>query len=243
MTWELDETTRARRAAADSCAATVLAPAAAAIDREAAVAADVRTAARAALAPPADGVAWAITIETLAATSATAALVAVADTLGFAPAVAQAQWSGLRGADVDGLAAHLGAQPAGDLAITALLLGTARAAVEASVGALRQAVSGGAGDAARPALSDAATALDAARLLLWDAARPAGDASARALARLEALEALPLAWRAAERALGADAFRPGAAIERARRDGMTLADVLGERAGAERLAAAGTLPG
>lgn len=246
MNCDLDEATLARRAAAESFAATVLAPAAAAIDREATLPPDVRAAARKALAPPSDGVAWALTVETLAAASACAALVAVADALGLEPAVAPAQWSGLRGADVDGLRARIGGQPAGSLAVTALLAGTARAAVDASVVALRSGGTEGAADAARPALADAATALDAARVLLWDAARPAaagGDDAARALARIEALDVLPLAWRAAEGALGPEAFRPGAPLERARRDGTTLAEVLGDRAGAERLAAAGTLPG
>lgn len=244
MTFECDAAATAGRATALECARSVVAPVAADIDREASVPAAVRDAARAVLAPLGDGVAWALGIEALAGASAAVALVAVADVLHLAPATAPAQWGGLRGADVDGLKAHLDSTPAGDIAITAMLLGTASHAVDAAATALKAAKAAGAPPgAAHPALSDAATALDAARLLLWEAAQAGdGGATARALARLESLEVGPLAWQAVRAALGSDAFRPGAPLERVRRDATTLADVLGSHAAAEARAAAGVLP-
>lgn len=137
MTFDLDDLTLSRRRSAEACAADVLAPVAGAIDRDAHVPVAVAAAARAALASPDDGVAWAVTLEALASASASAALVAAAETLGLGPASASAQWSGLRGADVDGLRGRVGALPAGDVAVTAILLGTGRAAVAACVEALR----------------------------------------------------------------------------------------------------------
>jgi hypothetical protein len=246
MTFEFDDATRAYRAAAETCARDVIAPAAAEVDALAAVPAPLRAAARAALAPPADPVAWTITLEALATASAATALAAAAETLAL-PDGAGAGWTGLRGIDVDRLAAPLAASAPGSLAVTAALIGTGRAAVEASVAALKATKAAGQPvDVASPVVSDAATALEASRLLLWDAARLGeGDAAttARALARVHALEAVPLAFRAAAAAIGAEAFRPGAPIERARRDAATLADVLGEAAPAMAAAASGTLPG
>lgn len=245
MTFELDDTTRAARAAADTCARDVIAPAAAEVDAQAAVPAALRAAARAALAPPADGVAWALTVEALATASAAVTLAAVAEALGL-PAGAGAEWTGLRGVNVDDLAAPLAGSASGSLAVTAALIGTGRAAVDASVAALKATKAAGQPvDVASPGVSDAATALEASRLLVWDAARLAGSAAgatARALARVHALEAVPLAFRAVAAAMGAEAFRPGAPLERARRDAATLADVLGEGASMMRAAAAGTLP-
>lgn len=246
MTFEFDDLTRSHHAAAETCARDVIAPAAAAVDAEGVVPAAVQAAARAALAPAANGVAWTLTVEALASASPAVTLAAVADALGLAGEAA-ARWAGLRGADVDRLAAPLAASVSGSLAVTALLIGSGRAAVDASVMALKAAKSAGQPvDAASPGVSDAATALEASRLLLWDAARlgdSAAGATARALARLHAIEAVPLAFRAAVTAVGAEAFRPGAPLERARRDAATLADVLGETAAATAAAAAGTLPG
>lgn len=245
MTFELDDATRAARAAADACARDVIAPAAAEVDAQATVPAALRAAARAALAPAANGVAWTMTVEALATASAAVALAAVADALGVL-AGAGAGWPGVRGVDLDGLAAPLAGSASGSLAVTAALVGTGRAAVDASVAALKAAKAAGQPvDVASPGVSDAATALEASRLLLWDAARlgeTGAGATARALARVHALEAVPLAFRAVATAIGAEAFRAGAPLERARRDAATLADVLGDGAAMLREAAAGTLP-
>jgi hypothetical protein len=246
MTFELDDVATACRAAAEACGRDVVGPAAAAIDTAADVPGAVVAAARAVLPaePATAGVAWTVAIEALATASATVALAAAAQALGH-PWRAPAQWAGLRGADVDGLRAALAADPMWQLAVTATLIGGARAALEASIAALKSGRAAGTpNDAAPPDVADAATAIDASRLLLQAAAGQTGSggATARALARLHTLDAVTLAFAAAATAAGAEAFRPGAALERARRDAQTAAQVLGEDAAARAIAAAGTLP-
>lgn len=136
--------------------------------------------------------------------------------------------------------------PAWQLAVTAAIVGASRAAVIAATEALKAAKAAGrAIDTASPVLSDAATAIEATRLLLFEAAamgESESAATARALARVQAIDAVPLAFQAATLAGGAEVMRPGAAIERARRDATTLVEVLGDAAGAQAAAAAGVLP-
>ena len=245
MTFEFDALTAAAREAAALCATTVVTPAAAAIDRTGGVPQEVRAAARAALAAPAHGVAWCATVEALAEASAAVALTAGADVLGTSSPGGTA-WTGLRGFDVDGAGRALQDSPAWQLAITAAMMGTARAAISAATAALKAAKAAGQPvDAGSPLLSDAATAIEATRLLLFEAAglgeRP-GAETARALARLQAIDAVPLAFQAVIAAGGAETMRPGSALERARRDVTTLVDVLGDAAGAHHAAAAGVLP-
>lgn len=245
MTFEFDARTAATREAAVACATTIVSPAAAAIDQTGVVSQDVRAAARAALATPVDGVAWCATIEGLAVASPAVALTAAADALGTS-SPGGAAWSGLRGFDVDGAGQALQSAPAWQLAVTAAIVGASRAAVIAATEALKAAKAAGrAIDAASPVLSDAATAIEATRLLLFEAAamgESGSAATARALARVQAIEAMPLAFQAATLAGGAEVTRPGTAIERARRDATTLVEVLGDAAGAQAAAAAGVLP-
>jgi alkylation response protein AidB-like acyl-CoA dehydrogenase len=113
---------------------------------------------------------------------------------------------------------------------------------------LREARAGG----ARPEqeqwpVADAATALDAARLLLWRAATalsgPPRDVQvALAMARLQALDGAQAAVAAARRALDVEASRPGALLDRIARDIATAALVFGKADAHERAAAAGLLP-
>lgn len=245
MTFEFDAPTIAARAAAAACASAIVTPAAADIDREGAVPQAVRASARGALAPASSGVAWCATIEAVAEGSAAVALTAAADALGTS-SPGGATWSGLRGFDVDGAGQALQGAPAWQLAVTAALTGLARAAVGAATAALKTAKTAGRSiDAASPLLSDAATAVEATRLLLFEAASMGeGTAAetARALARIQAIDAVPLAFQAITLAAGAEAMRPGTAVERARRDATTLIDVLGDAAGAQAAAAAGVLP-
>lgn len=249
MMFELDADGAARRAAAETLARDVVAAAAAAVDDTGVLPEALLHAVRDVVPPrPArHAIDWVVALEALASASPTVALVAAGEALGVTAVPATAQWTGLRGADVDGLHAALAADPAWQLAVTASAVGAGRAAVVAAVAALKAARSAGPlGDAGQPLVADAATAIDASRLLLWDAAGAAleseAGAVARGLGRLHALESLATAFRAAERACGAEAFRPGAALERLRRDTSTLAMVLGDRAAATA-AVAGAFPG
>lgn len=245
MTFEFDARTVIAREAAVACASTVVTAAAADIDRTGAVPQDVRAAARAVVAPSSEGVAWCATIEALAEASAAVALTAAADVLGTS-SPGGATWSGLRGFDVDGAGASLQASASWQLAVTATLTGTARAAIATATAALKAAKAAGRTiDAASPVLSDAATALEATRLLLFEAAgmgEGRGSETARALARVKAIDAVPLAFQAVALAAGAEVMRPGTATERARRDATTLLEVLGDAATAMAAAAAGVLP-
>ncbi|HUU32928.1 MAG TPA: hypothetical protein VMW48_02630, partial [Vicinamibacterales bacterium] len=130
----------------------------------------------------------------------------------------------------------------GQLAVTAVLVGLGRAAVEQAEAALRTAGASGRPDAGgHSSLADAATLVDGARLLLWDASRQ-GSESARAMARLQAIEAVGAAVAAAERATAAEASRPGAPLERIARDAATTVRVFGGAANAQRAVAAAVLP-
>ncbi len=245
MTFEFDARTATARDAAVACASTVVRAAAADIERSGAVPQDVRAAARGVLAPPSDAVAWCATIEALAEGSAAVALTAAADALGTS-SPGGAAWSGLRGFDVDGVGVSLQPSASWQLAVTATVTGTARAALGVATDALKAAKAAGHSiDAASPVLSDAATALEASRLLLFEAAgvgEGRGGETARALARVQAIDAVPLAFQAATLAGGAEMMRPGSATERARRDATTLVEVLGDAATTMAAAAAGVLP-
>lgn len=249
MTFELDPDATARRAAAEAVARDVVATAAAAADHAADVPASLRAAIRAIVpaAPAGASLDWVVALESLAVVSPTLALVAAGEALGAPAVTTTAQWSGLRGADIDGLRTALAADSSWQLAVTATLVGAGRAAVEAAVAALKVSRAAGVTTPAGQSLvADAATAVDASRLLLWDAAsQPLGaDATrvARGLARLHALDALTSALAAAEQTCDSEAFRPGASLERLRRDAFTVAQVLGDRAGEGEAVAAGTFP-
>ncbi|MCC6987939.1 MAG: hypothetical protein IT181_03005 [Acidobacteria bacterium] len=248
MTFELDTDAATRRAAADEGARAAAAPAADA-DASADVPLAVRTAIRAIVpaAPAGATVDWVVALEALAAVSPALALVAAGEALGGSAVTTTAQWPGLRGVDVDGLGAAFAADPSWHLAVTATLVGAGRGAVESAVAALKAARAAGAtSQAGQPIVADAATAVDASRLLLWDAASQGvgGEATrvTRGLARLHALDALTTALSAAEAVCGTEAFRPGAPLERLRRDATTVAQVLGERVAAGEAVAAGTFP-
>lgn len=231
MNFELDTAADARRNRAGQTART-LATVSASFDAGAPLDDDTRRALRAVLpAQPEDArVDWVAAIEEVAAVSPALALVAAADVLGL-PALAASRWHGCRGVDLDALG-RVGTTGVWHLAVSATLVGGARAAVEAAVGALRQAKAAGhQTPAAHPAVADAATAVDASRLLLWDAAHQAAgarEAAARYQARLHALGSVELAIRALAPAVGPDAFRIGTPLDRVRRDLDSLALVLGE---------------
>lgn len=242
MNCDLHTTAAVLRDGARACATRLVAPAAPAIDRAGVIPDEVRSGARAVLSDSAtaDVTAWVVAVEELAVVSAAVALDAVG---GQAAGVAAPPWPGLRGADVDGLAAAFAVGSREHLAVTAVLVGLGRAAVEQAVAALRAArTAGRTDDGAQSPLADAATLLDGARLLLWDAARQ-GTEAARAMARLQAIEAVRAALGAAERATEAEASRPGTPLDRIARDIATTVRVFGTAVAAEDAVAAAVLPG
>ncbi len=249
MNCDLDSAAVALRDRARRCATDVVTPQAQHIDATGVLPDAVREAARPTLPAGAIGdlVTVAAVVEELAVASAAVALATAGSALGAVVAGPATQWPGLRGADIDGVRAAHGDDPRWATAVTAALIGLGRAAVEQSRTALRSAREAGThNDTAQAPLADAATMVDAARLLLWDAAR-AGRASesaaaAQGMARLQALEALVLAVSAAEHATGVEASRPGAPLERLSRDAATLARVCGEAGAAQRAVAALVLP-
>jgi len=250
MTFDLHPAAVALRDGARACAADVVAPGAPDIDRTGVVPEAVREAARGVVAAgsSADLVTMAAVVEELTVASAAVALDAAGAALGIVGTAAPApQWPGLRGADADGLRAALAGDPRWETTVTAALIGLGRAAVEQARAALRASRDAGTpNEAAQTPLADAATMVDAARLLAWDGARAGradgSAAAARAMARLEALAALSLAVTAAEQATGVEASRPGAPLERLCRDAATLARVFGEAAEAQHAVASAVLP-
>ncbi|MEZ5290536.1 MAG: hypothetical protein R2745_05600 [Vicinamibacterales bacterium] len=194
---------------------------------------ETRRAAAAALPPPGDqAIGWVVAIESVAAACQGIALVAAADASSIRTSVGASQWSGCRGVDLDAMRAGARVGQSWQLAVTATLVGAGRAAVDAAIAALRAArESGTPNPAAQPAVADAATAVDGSRLLLWEAATT-GAAAAGHLARLHVLDAVATALSAVEEAAGPDAFRAGTALDRLRRDAVTVATVLGGAADA-----------
>ena len=250
MNFDLHGTAEVARRRARTCATDVVAPAAAGIDVAAHIPEAVHVAASAVLTSDvvADGVAWVVAIEELATGSAAAALVAAGAALGTpGRRDAVAQWPGLRGADADALHPALARDARGDLAVTAVIVGLSRAAVEHARSALRAArVAGAPREAAESSLADAATMIDGGRLLLWDAARKvqggAQAPEAASMARLHALDATSQAVAAATLATDPDASRPGTSLERLTRDWSTVTRVFGAADAAQRAVAAADLP-
>jgi hypothetical protein len=246
MTFELDEPTAARQSAARRVAAAIVAPAAAAFDRDLALPGDVVSGVRAVLAPAADALGWVAGIEAIAGASVSVALASAGEALGRSALTSEPQWTGCRGLDLDGLTTALSGRASWHLAVSAALIGAAAAAVRAAVDALKGEPASDGPTVAVPEVADAAAAVDAARLLLWEAARHAASDGAPALprhvARVQALDAVRAAFAAAERAAGPEAFRPGAGLERIQRDAATVAMVAGDLAAEREAVASGTLP-
>ena len=198
-------------------------------DRAAAIPADVVRAARALHA--ADTLALVIVVEEIAAVSAAAAISAAAAGDGAA-------WdlTGLRGAKA------LEGGSRSQLVLAAAALGMGTAAVAVALSELRRSTTAGA-DVEKPhwVIADAATEVEAARLLTYKAARTAADADI-ALARLMASGAAQRAVDAALRVTGEDALKEGSVLERLSRDVRAAALVLGTEDHQRVAAAQGLLP-
>lgn len=248
MTFDLAPAVAERRDAAARVARQIAGPGALALDRDLTIAADAVSTLCAALpaAPETAPLDWVVTLEVVAHESVTLALAAATAILGRPSMTSTAQWPGCRGLDLDGAVQALGGHAAWAQAVSAVLVGAGAAAVDEAVAVMKAAASKDQPTVAVPEIADAAAAVDAARLLLWDAVAQHGSsaaATAGAMARMQALDAVRLALTAAEDIVPAEGRRPGQPLERLRRDASTLAQVAGEGRTARTAVASGTLQG
>ena len=239
MTFDLSSEQQTARERARALAARV-AQQASEIDRRASVPDDIALDAVAVLADSArDPLAMVLTIEELAAASGAVAMVAAS---GIGKQRDGVQLSGLRGATA------LDDSPRAQLLLAAVALGLGRRALDSAIADLRAAADTRGSDSEKPhwVMADAATELDAARLLSYRAAQSgahSGSDTAIAMARLLASAAAQHAVDAALRIAGADGFREGSVLERLARDVRAVALVLGTEEETRATAAEGLLPG
>lgn len=228
MTFDLSSEQAAALARARDVAAT-LSAAAASIDQAASVPAEVRNAIAALdLWAGGDAVTALLVIEELAAASPSAAAVGALGADG-----APADLAGLRGVPL-----VTAPEPRHYLAMGAVCLGIGRAALGEAIDVARGRGDRPAGEPSDPphwALADAATDVDAARLLLLAAA--AGTELPAPAAMVHAAAAAARAVDAALRIVGAEAYRPGTVLERSARDVRAAWLILGTEDGTRRAAA------
>jgi alkylation response protein AidB-like acyl-CoA dehydrogenase len=114
------------------------------------------------------------------------------------------------------------------LLLAAVAVGIGRGAMDAALAELRRSTATPGADVEKPhwVVADAATELDAARLLVYKAARSMTDSDV-AVARLMASAAADHAVAAALRVSGADALKAGSVLERLSRDVRAVALILG----------------
>ena len=175
-----------------------------------------------------DAVATMLMIEELAVASPSAAVVG-----SLAIEGAAADLAGLRG--VPRVAAP---ETRHFLVMGAVCLGIGRAALSEAIRAARARGDRPAGEPADPphwVLADAATEVDAARLLLLAAA--AGHGMPAAAAMVQAAAAAGRAVDAALRTVGHEGYRAGSVLERGARDARAAWLILGTEDGARRAAA------
>lgn len=240
MTFDLADEQRQAVASVRAVALEVVAPLAAAIDADGAIPETVsRALTSAGVSDPFAGgaVSGAAVVEELAAASAGAAAAVGLGSPGGTPSRgASSDLAGLRGADA-ALAALEGASPStlerARLALAAVAVGVGRAAVAEAVATMKKRGVRPGGDEPTPywSLADAATDVEAARLLTMraaDALDRGGDAGpAIALAKGYAAATAMRAVEAAMFVIGPEACRRGALLERLARDARTLTLALG----------------
>lgn len=224
MTFDLSPEQAALRDEARAFSSQQVAPAAAAIDEAGEVPSPLLADASALLARARGPVESALIVEELAAAGAA---VAAAVALG----AGRDGFPGLRGARA---VAPAGLDGRTRLLVSAVALGVARTALEAAEDVCRRAgerPGGAANERPHWALADAATEMDAARLLVWQAAQALAhrpDAVVEvALAQTLAIGAAERAVATALRIVGPDAYKSGTLLERASRDARTLAFIAG----------------
>jgi alkylation response protein AidB-like acyl-CoA dehydrogenase len=228
MRFDLSPELAALQARARSVAATTVRPVAAEIDRTAVVPPPVTAAIEALAIRGADALASVLMIEELAVASASAAA-----------------WGGLGVAGpAAGLAGLRGVPRVTDpdrrqhLAMAAVCLGIGRAALEEALDAARARGDRPAGEPGAPphwALADAATEVDAARLLVQASAAGQGLPAPAVLAC--AATAARHAVDAALRIVGAEGFAAGGTLERCVRDARTACLIVGTEDGVRQAAA------
>lgn len=174
-------------------------------------------------------------VEVLATASAAVAISAASPADGV-----RADFSGLRGARLPTPSARA------QLVLAATALGVGKAAVDLAVLGLKQAqgaaLAEGAVEAPQWVVADAATELEAARLLTYKAAHSEKSADI-AVARLMASAAAQRAVDAALRLAGLAGFKPGTALDRLARDVRTVSLLMGGEEEQRSDAAAGLLSG
>ena len=224
MTFELTPQQVTVRDRARDHANDQLAEAAATVDRSGSIPTPLAREAATILATD-DVVAFVVAVEELAVGSAS---VAAAAALGLHKAGSSAQaLSGLRG-----LPAVERPNARGQLALAAVALGIGRAALDRALDDIRAAGTTPGKGEEKPhwVLADAATDLEAARLLTLQAAQTMSDEQnegAIGIARLTASAAATRAVEAALRIAGAEGLREGTLLERLTRDARAVSVVLG----------------
>lgn len=182
-----------------------------------------------------DAVGAVLVVEELAVASAALAAAVALSRLADTEPDATLAWPGLRGAEralgraalATGVAAH-GAR----LVLCAIAVGVGRAAIAHAIAAMKESGARAGGDEQTPywTLADAATEIDAARLLTLSAAQKLDqeiDATASiALARSFTATAAEGAVDAAIRVVGPRGYQVGSLLERLSRDARTLTLVL-----------------
>ena len=237
MTFDLSADQEAARDKARTFATKRLTPHAADIDRASATPAEIAREA-VGLVEGSDAVATVTALEEIAVVSGAVAVVAAA---GSKPA-AKAELAGLRGATLpeDSVRAHL--------ALAAVALGLGRAAIEQALSEIRRTDGTAPQGSEKPhwVIADAATELEAARLMTRSAAQAIdrGDAHADvAIARLMASAAARVSVDAALRIAGAAGYREGTLLERLSRDVRAISVLMGTEEQHRAIAAEGLLPG
>jgi len=133
--------------------------------------------------------------------------------------------------------------PRTQLALAAVGLGIGKAAIATALAELKQSTAVAGAEVEKPhwVVSDAATEVEAARLLTYKAAHTNADADI-ALARLMATGASHRAIEAALRVTGASGLQEGAALERLARDARAASLIMGTEEDQRAVAADGLLP-
>ncbi len=237
MTFDLDPAHKAARHKARAFAHESIQPLAEEIDRMATVPVELARDAAALGFASDDTLTMVIAVEEIAAASGGVAMAAA----GTKPPGPPLGLAGLRGATA------LDNTPRTQLMLAAVALGLGRAALESALADLRRAVAtpGASGEKPHWVVADAATELEAARLLIYKAALARGAAGANAniaVARLLASGAAAHAVDAALRVAGSTGYQDGALLERLSRDVRAVALLMGTEEQQRATAAEGLLP-
>jgi alkylation response protein AidB-like acyl-CoA dehydrogenase len=263
MTFELSADQQSARDRARAIARARIAPLAGAIDDGGSVPADLMQELAAARVPAPDGdaVTLVVVVEELAIASGAVAARAALSTLMMGESPGGILSSGIssevRAGSSSGEAQHAGlcgaCLPAADhlkgrLVLAAVALGLGRAAMDAALAELKSAHRASKeSDKPHWVVADAATELEAARLLALQAAQildAGGDAAgAVAMAKLMAAAAAERAIDAALRLVGPDGYVRGSLLERLARDVRAAGLLMGTEEDQRTTAASQLLPG